>query len=62
MSKPELEEALRVAVSALRWYAKASNWGPDDWGVTAVAKPPEYGKAGQKARNALEKIGRMGCH
>ncbi len=52
-------EALKVAKRALNFYGKRANWREDDWGLRAVINPPDYSDAGKRARNALEKIGRM---
>jgi hypothetical protein len=50
--------ALRIALRALAWYADERNWKEDDWGVPSVVQHPDYGKPGQKARNAIKRIGR----
>jgi hypothetical protein len=54
-----LVAALRTAVNALEWYADEDHWSEDGWGVLAVVQPPDYRRAGQKARNAIKRIGRQ---
>jgi type II secretory pathway pseudopilin PulG len=54
----ELDQALRIATNALRWYASEKNWKEDDWGCVAVVDHPDYGNGGQKARNALKRLSR----
>ncbi len=42
---------------ALSWYANPKNWKNDDWGVASVIQGSDYGKPGERARNALKRIG-----
>lgn len=49
----ELARRIAKLERALRWYANPKNWGEDDWGVRSIVQPPEYGKPGTKARQAL---------
>jgi len=55
----KLAEALRIATRALAFYAKESNWGENDWGTVSVIAPPDYGKGGQKARNAIKRMAKV---
>jgi len=56
----EFERAERILAEnralreALKFYAHPDNWREDDWGVRSVIQPPEYGKPGTIAREALE--------
>lgn len=52
-------EALRIATTALAWYATEANWKEDDWGCKAVITHPDYGQGGQKARNAFKRIDKL---
>lgn len=52
----QLAEALCFATRALAFYAAEQNWKDDDWNCKAVICHPDYGRGGQKARNALERI------
>lgn len=55
--------ALRIAVRALEWYAKTSNWREDEWGCeSSVIEPPDYGRGGLKARNAIKRIEKQFDH
>lgn len=54
LDRVDLLNRLRVAEKALTFYAKASNWCNDDWGIPSVHR--EYANAGKKALQALRRI------
>lgn len=55
----KVTEALKVAMTALAWYADERHWSDDGYGVRAVVEPPDYGDAGSKARRAIKRIERL---